>query len=132
MYFPTSWRCQRKDKISIQREMQKENQPADSRLPHSDFEAHLVVLGHLIDKSPYRPVLRKYEQQIGRIAMENPQIKEALARIGEGSTKTCALGKSAHKTVKRDLFVLNCFLEFIYFATDEVIRELSGDQAAAV
>lgn len=93
---------------------------------------HLVPLSHLIAKSPYCRVLQKYEQQIGRIAGENPQISEALARIYECSTKTCAQQKSVLKAREQDLFVLNCFLEFIYFATDEVIRELSGDKTTAV
>lgn len=103
----------------------------DRGLLHSDSEAHLVLLGHLIEKSPYCRVLRKYEQQIGRIARQNPQISLALSRIYESRT-LMAQGKSAQKTTKNDLFVIHCFLEFIYFATDEVIQELSGDKTTAV
>ena len=104
----------------------------DRGLLHSDSEAHLVLLGHLIEKSPYCRVLRKYEQQIGRIARQNPQISGALSRIYESRTKTRAQGKSAHTLIKNDLLVIDCFLEFIYFATDEVIQELSGDKTTAV
>ena len=105
--------------------MPRENQTGDSGLRHSDSEAHLVLLDHLIEKSPHCRVLRKYAPQIGRIASQNPQINQALARIYEGHTTT-----RAHKN--NDLFVINCFLEFIYFATDEVIQELSGDKPTAV
>ncbi len=132
VHFPESWRCHRVDKISIQKEMLRENQTGDSRIFHSDSEEYMVVLGHLIEKSPYSRVLRKYEQQIGRIAAQNPQISGALARIYDGNAKTCAPGKFVQKATEHDLFVLNCFLEFIYFATDEVIRELSGDPTTAV
>jgi hypothetical protein len=132
VHFPGSWRCHREDKISIQREMDRENQTGDRRIFPSDSEVYLVLLGHLIEKSPYCRVLRKYEQQIGRIAAQNPQISKTLARIYEGNTKNCAQGESARKTREHDLFVIDCFLEFIYFATDEVIRELSGDKTTAV
>ena len=130
--FPESWRCHRVDKISIQKEMLRENQTGDSRIFHSDSAEYMVVLGHLIEKSPYCRVLRKYEQQIGRIAAQNLQISGALARISERNILTGAQGKFAQKAAERDLFVINCFLEFIYFATDEVIRELSGDPKTAV
>ena len=130
--FPKSWRGHRVDNISIQEEMLKENQMGDSRIFPPDSANYMVVLGHLIEKSPYCRVLRKYEQQIGRVAAQNPQVSSALARICAGRAKTCAPGNTAHATIKQDLFVLNCFLEFIYFATDEVIRELSGDPTTAV
>jgi hypothetical protein len=132
VHFPESWRCHRVDKISIQIEMHRENQTGDRRIFHSDSEAYQVLLGHLIAKSPYSRVLRKYEQQIGRIAMQNPQISKALSRIYDGNTLTGTKRKSAHDTRQHDLFVIDCFLEFIYFATDEVIRELSGDKTTAV
>jgi hypothetical protein len=125
VYFPESWRCPRVDKISIERKMPREDQTGDRGLRHTDSEVNLVHLDHLIETNPYCRVLRKYKKQIGCIASQNPQIKKALSRIYEGNTTT-----RAQKNY--DLFVINCFLEFIYFATDEVIQELSGDKPTAV
>ncbi len=112
--------------------MHGEKPTADRGLLHSDSEAYLDLLGHLIEKSPYGRVLRKYEQQIGRIVAENPQIKQTLSRLCEGNAVTGVQRKSFHNTRENDLCIINCFLEFIYFATDEVIQELSGEKRTAV
>ncbi len=95
-------------------------------------EARLFLLDQLIEHSPYGRVLRKYAAQIGRIATANPQISTALARIHQHHVLVGAKVKSVHPTIAPDLRLIDCFLEFIYFATDEGIRELSGDRAATL
>ena len=65
----------------------------DSRIFPPDSANYKVVLGHLIEKSPYCRVLRKYEQQIGLIAVQNPQVSSALARICAGRARNPRLGE---------------------------------------
>ena len=115
-------------KISVLEAMDRENQSGRSGPPHLDSKRRRVLLARLIQQSHYRLVLRKYESQIDRIAAENLQISEALARI-YGQMGSWEIDFEQIKAIKPELFLLKNFLEFIYFATNEVIRELSDDKA---
>ena len=114
--------------VSILEAMNRENQSGRSGPPDLDSQRRRVLLARLIQQSPYRLVLRKYESQIDRIAAENMQISEALARI-HGQMGSWEIDFGQVKAIKPELFLLKNFLEFIYFASDEVIRELSDGRA---
>jgi dihydroflavonol-4-reductase len=86
----------------------------------------LLILKQLVDQSPYAPFLRRRIKHLHEICESNQALREAFHRLQTASTFDDATGRfrwDAH-ACRDDLRTLTRFFEYIYFASDEFLREV--------
>ena len=85
------------------------------------------LLRFLISASPYRRVLRGYEEEIDRVAAGHAQIAQVMAAYYPRESTTPGLLPRDPQSEKQFRLLLD-FLEFIYFSTPEAYKVISRER----